>query len=52
LKEAGLGERKVVFNDKKGNSAYFQVVLEAKFPKLNTRGEFGTFTIKRQQMTA
>ena len=36
LKETGLGERKIVFNDKKGNFAHFQGVLETQFPKLKT----------------
>ena len=40
LKEAGLGERRIVFDDKKGNFAYFQGVLETQFPKLKTGGGF------------
>ena len=40
LKEAGLSERKIVINDKKGNFAYFQGVLKTQFPKLKAGGGF------------
>lgn len=40
LKESGLGEKNIVFSDKKGNFAYIQGVLERQFPKLKAGGGF------------